>query len=72
MNILNEVIGLKKNFVPQKDIALVVDGLNKYLMHMAQTKTFNPLEMKNFMEPIFTEAGYRRSEFNGGEGGVGK
>ena len=53
---------MKKNFVPQKDIDLVVDGLNKYLLHMVQTKAFNPLEMKNFMEPIFTKAGYRQTE----------
>ena len=60
---------MKKNFVPQKDIALVVDGLNKYFQRMVETHTFNPLEMKNLMEPIFTEAGYRRYDHENNLGG---
>ena len=59
---------MRKNLVPQKDIDLVIDGLNKYLMHMAQTKAFNPLKMKTLMEPIFEQAGYRRSDVHGGGG----
>ncbi|MBR1579329.1 MAG: glycosyltransferase family 9 protein [Selenomonadaceae bacterium] len=52
---------MRKKFVPQRDIDLVVGGLNKYFQRMVETHTFNPAEMKNFMEPIFTEAGYRRT-----------
>ena len=50
---------MRKDFVPKKDIDLVVDGLNKYFMHMTQMEEFSPLEMKESMEPIFTAAGYR-------------
>ena len=64
------MIGLQKYFVPKKDIDLVVDGLNKYFQRMVETHTFNPLEMKNFMEPIFTEAGYRRYDHENNLGGA--
>ena len=63
------MIRLRKNFVPQRDIDLAIDGLNKYFQRMLDTQSFNPLDMKNFMEPIFTEAGYRDPISHNSRGG---
>jgi len=45
-----------------ENVAAVVNGLKQFFGHMLQTKTFNPQEFMNFMEPIFAQAGYRDTE----------
>ena len=44
----------------KKDIELVTNGLEKFLSHIVEKNQINLEEFKNFMEPIFTQAGYRR------------
>ena len=46
----------------KKDIELVTNGLEKFLSHIVETNNFNLEEFKNFMEPIFTQAGYRENK----------
>lgn len=38
----------------------VIDGFQKCFQRMSETRRFDPNELKNFMEPIFERAGYRR------------
>ena len=45
--------------VNNDNIQLVLDGFQKYYQLMSQKGQFSCDEFKNFMEPIFTEAGYR-------------
>lgn len=45
--------------VPQKNIDAVVNALEEFHNRMVETQQFNLQEFFNFMEPKFTEAGYR-------------
>ena len=56
---------LKNNLVAQKNIELVLGGFQQFYQHMMQTQSFDPIEMRNFMDPIFERAGYR--SFNNDE-----
>ena len=49
-----------KQLANAKDIKQVLDGLQQFYNRMIQTQQFNAVEMKNFMEPIFEQADYRR------------
>ena len=52
-------IQMKYEIVKQEQIQLVIDGFQKSHQHFVETKAFNTVDFKNFMEPIFKEAGYR-------------
>ncbi len=45
--------------VEEKDIRLIVDGLNEFIDRVEKDQTLDIDAMKNFMEPIFEQAGYR-------------
>lgn len=51
---------MRRQCVAQQDINRVGDGFQKYFQHMIQAREFDPAELKEFMEPIFEAAGYRR------------
>lgn len=57
------------NDVKKSDIALVTDSLAQYLEHIRNTKKVNLQEFVQFMEPKFTDAGYRENTKGGGYGG---
>ena len=48
--------------VDQKAVSAVVDGFKMFYNHVIETKKFDVIELKNFMEPIFKKAGYRNVE----------
>ena len=45
-----------------ENVAAVVNGFKHFFERILQTKSFNPQEFMNFMEPIFAQAGYRDTE----------
>ena len=48
------------NEVTSKNIETVTGALEEYLQRIIQTTQFNLQDFVNFMEPKFTEAGYRK------------
>ena len=51
---------MKATFVERKNVDLVLEGLKRYYKFFTEVGTFSPADFKNFMEPIFSEAGYRQ------------
>ena len=51
---------MRPKFVAQTDVKHVLDGLEAFYQKCVETEEFNADDMFNFMEPIFTEAGYRQ------------
>lgn len=45
--------------VSQKDVEKIMEALQAYYKHIIATRQFHLQEFMNFMEPKFTEAGYR-------------
>ena len=56
---------MRPTFVDQRAVNYVIDGLQKFYLHCAETKEFSAEEMINFMEPIFERAGYRNFDMSG-------
>ena len=52
-------------FVSKKNIDLVIDGLENFLQQTIRAQQFSAVDMKNFMEPIFSRASYRDPVTNG-------
>lgn len=50
---------MTRGFVAKKNIALVIDGFQKFFQRCIEQNDFYAPAMKNFMEPIFEQAGYR-------------
>jgi len=48
------------NEVNQADIELVINAFKNYFSHFLKTQKFNLDELKSFVEPAFTKAGYRQ------------
>ena len=46
----------------KKQIQNVIDGFNKYYKIFTESKSFSAIDFKEYMEPIFTEAGYRQHD----------
>ena len=55
-----------ENEVAAENIDAVINGFKNFLKHSIETNNFDVIEMKNFMEPIFSRAGYRDRRSNGG------
>ncbi|MBQ7477983.1 MAG: glycosyltransferase family 9 protein [Selenomonadaceae bacterium] len=46
-------------YVEEKNYLLALNGLKKFVTLSKEKKRFSMIDLKNFMEPIFWEAGYR-------------
>ena len=53
--------------VSKKDVETVIDALQIYYKHIIATRQFHLQEFMNFMEPKFTEAGYRTHPRSGSQ-----
>ena len=51
---------MRPKFVAQTYVKQVLDGLEAFYQKCLETDEFNADDMLNFMEPIFTNAGYRQ------------
>ena len=50
---------MREQFVEKSQIQYVIEGINKLYDHMIKNARIDAAEMKVFLEPYFTEAGYR-------------
>ncbi len=58
---------MQKNFIPQERINIIINAFNELYNHMIKSQRLSAKNIKNFMEPYFINAGYRKSNIKGNE-----
>ena len=51
---------MQQQFISQEHIQKIVNGFKNYYNIFTKAKAFSAVDFKNFMEPLFEEAGYRQ------------
>ena len=50
---------MRQQFVQEDDMQHVITGIKEFYKHMLSNSRVDASEMKEYMEPYFTQAGYR-------------